>query len=238
MNYPAVRISGDLLGGFEERKALKAARSDEPKNRANFKHASAPYKAFRPASQLCLSAQGLVTGHRQSAQNIGFQFMRRWGARLERDCIISAVDFGLCRAARRYQSSRGVDFITFAHFFIKAELINEISRQKKIQVAIEELRMHRGRQKEALEAEYLQPRPASPDEALLQVERREILQQAISLLSSLERKIFELTVIDQLPVTAAAVLLGYSRGHLSLVKTRALTKIKTGLKKLLGEDSP
>jgi RNA polymerase sigma factor (sigma-70 family) len=148
---------------------------------------------------------------------------RKINCRLLEDELLSLADMALCEAARSYDPSKGAVFTTYLYYFIRGKLLALISEQKKIaeslsSYALERRTLH-GVDKQKLLSESL-------EEKLLIKELRSCLKE----LPKREQEVIKSVFLYEQTVTEAARVLGFSRGHVSRVKSAGVAKLRKRLK--------
>lgn len=187
---------------------------------------------------LSLDAQhALILESRGIALSLAYKMLRHWGASLDQDDVTSAVDLALCTAAQRFDRNAGVAFLTFAYYSVKGELIKIIKTQvaqsneligncaASVQIAEHAL------PEEGFELDRMAD-PAdlsSPEHQCFLSELREQCNAAFEKLSDLEKKVIFLADYEEMKVARVARKLAYSRGHTSMVRHRALRKMRSEL---------
>ena len=203
-------------------------------NRArNGSHARRPraIEASRVTPHACLlnrnEREQLILAHQEFAENIAWKILKRWQVRLERDDIRSAAALALCAAAQTFDSSRGIAFSTLLFHHVRGVLLKHIARSAKQQQVREAAqRVFNDPEVSDAETEVVKPNhfPA-PDAALLADEKRLQCQRALQELVPLERQVMEEWMYEGKSIVEIAKTLGYSRGHVSRIKTFALSKL-------------
>ena len=177
----------------------------------------------------------LVLSSRESAQRLGHYILRSWGARLEQEEFVSAVDLALCEAAARFDPKRKVKFSTFLFFYLKRALIRSIQFSKGLpSISLEEvsdLSTRRARlRSEEVRAKALERSGLidyhSPEQIAYQQEVGRQCRAALDKLSELERAIVVRVHVMGFKLARVARQLGYSRGHVSELKGRAFRKLR------------
>lgn len=196
---------------------------------------------YRKKNVLPLRNQhSLIVNSRDKAISVAYKLLRSWGASLEREEIVSAVDLALCLAARRFNPAAKVDFLTFAFYSLRGTLIQAI----KARVACQEVSIGLTNPDDGLEPgtsnEYLADRAldqtsaeaeleSSPEHQFYVSELKERCHDAFDHLSELEQKIIYMADFKGLNVNAVAKKLGYSRGHTSMLRSTAHRKMRSKL---------
>jgi RNA polymerase sigma factor (sigma-70 family) len=175
----------------------------------------------------------LVLEYRLKARKLARSFLRRWGVYLEGYLVDSMVDLSLCEAVARFDPERGASFMTFMYYHLRGNLMRLISE------SVNRSEMAQGRLvfdgddgevyigSDEVFTSLHSGEAQSPHDI---IEGREELQRcldACSQLDALGKDVIQRFYFNGEPVTTIARSLGYSRSHISRVKTRAL--------KLLGD---
>jgi RNA polymerase sigma factor (sigma-70 family) len=170
----------------------------------------------------------LVLEYRVKARKLARSFLRRWGVYLEAYLVDSMVDLSLCEAVVRFDPERGATFMTFMYYHLRGNLMRLIAEsvnrsdlsqgrlafegdEGEITIGSEEVywSLHSG------EAQ-------SPHEIVEGKEELKRCLDACDQLDTLGKDVIHRFYFDGEPVTSIAKSLGYSRSHISRVKTRAL----------------
>ena len=174
-----------------------------------------------------LEREQIILSHREFAENIAWKILKQWQVRLERDDIRSAAALALCAAAQTFDPSRSVAFSTLLFHHVRGVLLKQIAKSAKQQQVREAAqRVFNDAELGEEEIEVVKPNhfPA-PDAALFADEKRAQCQRALNTLIPLERKVIEEWMYEGKSVVDIARMLGYSRGHVSRIKTSALAKL-------------
>ena len=70
----------------------------------------------------------LIEQHLAFAHALAAQVLRKYPARVLREDVERAAEFGLLEAARAYDASRGIAFTTFAYYRIKGAIYDDLRR--------------------------------------------------------------------------------------------------------------
>ena len=167
----------------------------------------------------------MILENRKAAKHMAVSLLARWGAGLEEDEIDSIRDLALCEAAKNYRAEKGTQFLTYFHFFLRGFLIQEF--RKRVSQSESDMDMEHSIQLNSAAQEFMDRGGFQmPDEALYQQEIRERCEEAIEELSPIEKRV--LTKVELLGCKVARVAreLGYSRGYVSEVRSRACEKLR------------
>jgi len=179
----------------------------------------------------------LIEDHYLVAKKMAQQILRSWGVNLADEEIESATGIAICQAAKRFRPSHQAKFTTYLHYFIKGALSESISFQRSCSDILESHSLQSTALSEiALEEDSneIESLPCKSDidhEVYVKEVRREC-NAAIASLSNLEKVvIFEVNVLGD-KVATLAFRLGYSRGYLSEVRSRAEQQLRVQLSHL------
>ncbi len=192
---------------------------------------------------LCLSQDisrnAMVLEYRTKARKMARSILNRWHSRFEEEEINSIVDLSLCEAVSRFDASRGASFVTFMFYHLRGNLIRAITAatnesvvsvidSREIQLR-ESLQGGMLSQMEAISAvEALSGiETVYPDTVLIKKELWQASLAACNKLDKLEREVIYRLYIKEQQVTDIAESLGYSRCHISRVKSHALDCLRS-----------
>lgn len=175
----------------------------------------------------------LILQHREAAQKIARHIIRRWGARVEIDDVSSAADIALCEAASRYVPMARSTFTTYLFYFIKGAMVQLIKEEGASSKLLSEdfdaaAAEHTFEQAAAGEQEPSEEF-SGPERQVFLKELRIHCNQAWLRLSGLERDIIMHVHVMGNNVTTVAKKLGYSRGHISMLSSAAVRKMRSDL---------
>ncbi len=186
-----------------------------------------------------IGRNAMVLEYRIKARKMARSILNKWHSRFEEEEINSIVDLSLCEAVSRFDESRGASFITFMFYHLRGNLIRAITAAtndsvvsvvdaKEIQLR-ESLQGGMLNQMEAISAvEALSGiDPVYPDTALIKKELWQASIAACNKLDKLEREVIYRLYIKEQQVTDIAESLGYSRCHISRVKSHALECLRS-----------
>jgi len=182
----------------------------------------------------------LIAASRDKAVSVAYKLLRGWGATLERDEVVSAVDLALCVAARRFQPELQVNFLTFAFYSIRGILIRTIKSRIEHQETAYGLGRYESDADGLLAGEASGDHPlmessgaaeleCSPEHQFHLAELKSKCHEAFQQLGEFERKIVYWVDFKGHNVSATAKRLGYSRGHASMLRSLALRKMRAEL---------
>lgn len=194
----------------------------------------------------------LVLEYRIRARKLARSLLRRWNIYLDLESVDSVVDLSLCEAVTRFDPDRGAGFMTFMYYHLRGNLMRLITDSVQHTGVLEGRHPVAGSKLEEEEETILGPDDIiaalhsgghrSPDDLLAHKELFKLSLDACSKLDTLGRQVIKRFYFLGEPITDIAVSMGYSRSHVSRVKTRALTILheeltalieSTGDKKLL-----
>lgn len=199
-------------------------------------------KPKRKALMTDRAREQLILDHMQKGRQIAHSLLKRWRSRLEAAEVDSVVDLSLCEAAARFDPSKGVSFITFLFYHLKGNLVRlVIDASTRNFIPVSELEATEGLESwhnkllsvgaaDALRREA----EASPYEVLEKKELASVTMQICSKLSPVEQEIVHRIFVLEEQVLDVAEALGYSRCHVSRIKTRALELLEREIGKVEG----
>lgn len=180
-------------------------------------------------------ANSLVLAHRATAMRIAQSMMKRWGLYVDRDELQSIVDLVLCETSHRYKPSKGASFVTFIFLALKGKLLREFIIKRKfypLEVSLEAAQEGDLNWDKEIERSAVSDHSECPHYRTYLGELRAICNEAISHLNNLEKEVVMETVVFESKVASYARKIGYSRGHMSSLRSAALRKIKHKLNSL------
>lgn len=152
---------------------------------------------------------------------------------IEFDDLVGWGELGLVDAASRFDPARGVQFRTFAHHRIRGAILDGLRREPGADGCwtTEDFARHDA-DADGDETTYGRTAAgaACPERLAYLAEIRAALDRASSVLSPLERALLEHRYVDDQPIERLAKRLGFSKSWLSRVHTRALAKMRAGMK--------
>ncbi len=172
--------------------------------------------------------QCIVLNNRQSAHKMTRALARRINYRLPEEELLSLADMALCEAARSFNPLKGAAFTTYLHYFIRGRLLALISEQKR---------------RTDSTAKYLRERltlnqELSESKLSEALEKKFLIEAMHSCLEELPRKeqeVIETVFLSENTVTEAAKRLGFSRGHVSRMKTASVAKLRKRLERRVSQ---
>ncbi|MCS7079379.1 MAG: sigma-70 family RNA polymerase sigma factor [Chloracidobacterium sp.] len=75
-----------------------------------------------------VNRDALIEQHLHYVRTIAYDIVRKLPPSVELDELIAYGNLGLVRAAEKYNPARGVSFITFAHYYIKGAIWDEVRK--------------------------------------------------------------------------------------------------------------
>jgi len=157
----------------------------------------------------------LILKNLELGVKMAFSMLSKWRFQLPKGEVESIAYLALCEAASRFDDKRGVAFGTFLFSYVRGHLLKEITasyNRKKRFVLV-------GDEKAAEGPSDLE----TPEQSAVRRELISILKKARQKLTSLENDVLERCFGDDKTVVDIAEELGYSRGHVSRMKSEALT---------------
>lgn len=202
-------------------------------------------KPKRKALMTDRAREQLILDHMQKGRQIAHSLLKRWRSRLEGAEVDSIVDLSLCEAAARFDPSKGVSFITFLFYHLKGNLVRlVIEASTRNFIPVSELEATEGMESwhhrllsvDAADA-IRRDAEASPHDLLEKKELAEVTMKICSKLSAVEQEIVHRIFVLEEQVLDVAEALGYSRCHVSRIKTRALELLEREIGKVEGYKS-
>jgi RNA polymerase sigma factor (sigma-70 family) len=191
--------------------------------------------------------QELVLDSRDSARKVAKSILRKWRCKLDLAEVESIVDLSLCEASARFDSSRGVSFLTFMFYHLRGNLvrfIDEVSNTNTISLSEHEsfdFNSDNGSthnqlldSQEIAAALNSQEQPL-PDDIMYRNQVSEFSQAACEKLDHLEQQVIARVFVNEENMEDLASSLGYSRCHLSRIKRKALDSLKRDLGPVISE---
>jgi RNA polymerase sigma factor (sigma-70 family) len=187
-----------------------------------------------------VQGEELIVKYRTKARKLGRSILRRWHARLDIQEVDSIVDLSLCEAALRFNPEKGASFMTFLFYHMRGNLIRAVTTAASLNTvplsSIEQNRQSSGMdndtprlfqvsgQANALEvAEALMGQESLiAEDVLIKKEMIELCSKFRDKLDPLEREIIERLYIQEQQLLDVAHLMGYSRCHISRIRSHAL----------------
>jgi len=189
-----------------------------------------PAKSKAPSSK-ALSFGDRVLAERPMAHRLGWHLIRRWGLDISRDDAESMIDYALCEALSRFDETRGAEFSTYLYYVLKGELKRIRRSMVRLQACVPLGDDHDADHDD--EAFSPIPRVASPtptpEQELHQLNVRTLCAKLMQNLSSVQKAVVMEAVAGDENVAGLARKLGYSRGHLSTVKSATLRSLRNAV---------
>lgn len=180
----------------------------------------------------------LALRNREAARKLALSMIGKWKCRIEPQELQSVIDLALCEAASRYNHAHGAAFMTFLYYHLKGKLIKTIAARADQSLMFiddyEKSRLEVYGDDETSEVRSSEWRTYSsslgttsaPEEALYRQQLVDICYKACLRLKGVERDVIWQIYFENKDLSDLTQALGYSRGHLFRVRTRALEKIK------------
>lgn len=175
-------------------------------------------------SNLVDSKTKLVNENFAVAIKLSKQILKAWGARMHQSEIESAVGIALCEAVRKYRPVNGAKFTTYLHYFLKGALSESIGFQiscidsLKLPDKIDYSASHES--SEVIDMNNLRAETDVDREVYIKEIRRGV-NKAIAKLSLIEKIVIYRADLLGCKVANLANEMGYSRGYLSEVRSKA-----------------
>lgn len=225
VSIPGFRGNGDRRTRRSPHRKLRArgysAEVVEPRPLIPAPHAAAPAMSDSERERLILD-------HQKFAENMAWKLLKQWQIRLNRDEVTSDACLALCAAARTFDPLRGVAFSTLLFHHVRGVLLKHVTKLVKHQRVTQAAW---SAAKDGNEDELQAVMPHGADDALtpehhqVNRENRSGFLAALSILSPLERRVIEKWIFEDKSLVDVAAELGYSRGHISRLKSLALEKL-------------
>jgi len=170
----------------------------------------------------------LILANREAAHRVGHSLIRRWGLTLPEDERTSAIDIALCEAAATYDPTRGTSLITWFFYSFKGELSNLLAERSDPCSGMNprSIALDANEESDGDWARQLASPDHSPERTSFLEELRSLCHKALRELTELERVVVLETYLAEEKVAKLARRLGYSRGHLSLVKNNSARRLR------------
>jgi RNA polymerase sigma factor for flagellar operon FliA len=75
-----------------------------------------------------VNRDALIEQHLHYVRTIAYEIVRKLPPNIELEELIAYGNLGLVRAAEKYNPARGVSFVTFAHYYIKGAIWDEVRK--------------------------------------------------------------------------------------------------------------
>jgi len=183
-------------------------------------------------------AYELALKHREAARKLALSMIGKWKCRIEPQELQSVIDLALCEAASRYNRAHGAAFMTFLYYHLKGKLIKTIAaRADQSLLFIDDYEKARlevygdDETSEVRSSEWLNYSSAvatyvEPEDAYYRQQLIDICHKACLRLKGIERDVIWQVYFENKDLSDVTRTLGYSRGHLFRVRTRALEKLR------------
>lgn len=178
-----------------------------------------------------LDTTKLMEEHLEMGEYMARALLKKWRMSLEADQLLSVVGMALAEAGNRFDDTLGASFSTYFHYYLRGSLIRELTRGIEDEANLVEY-------EESAVAEIPDPGEMSlsgrvdesnPEELF---ERRELHRRcddACEKLDELEKEVLVRHFVCEESISRIAEELGYSRCHISRVKTGALSQLEEPL---------
>ncbi len=179
----------------------------------------------------------LIIDHMIHGERLAKSFLRKWRIALPGGQITSVVGIALTEAANRFDPNRGVNFKTFFFYHLKGMLVKEVRRSIDSERMVQ-YNMDDGSIPEYAADETSEGWPGATidrhtPERLVQ--RRQLMRfvwKACAQLDDLEQEVLLRHYVQEQSMTDIATELGYSRCHISRVKSFALVRLEKMIRQL------
>jgi RNA polymerase sigma factor (sigma-70 family) len=186
----------------------------------------------------------LIVENIQYGETVARSMLRRWGVMMPPEQLYSIVGDSLSEAANRFDKAKGASFNTFFYYHLRGALLKEMEqlfRRKNNLVLMSELSNDEGGCPEAYLAKQTQNAvkrsDPTPEELLHEKQVAELCWDACSSLDELEQEVINRHIVEEEALTDIASELGYSRCHISRVKSKALGSLARRLKQLFNPNA-
>jgi RNA polymerase sigma factor (sigma-70 family) len=173
----------------------------------------------------------LIVRHLSHGERLAKSFLRKWRMSMPNGYIASVVGLALTEAANRFDPKRGVNFKTFFFYHLKGTLVKEVRRiidsDKMVQYNNEDgvVPDHIASESDAQWSTESEDRQ-TPERMVQRRQLAKLCFRACSQLDELEQDILARHFVFEQSMTDIANELGYSRCHISRVKSMALMKLE------------
>jgi len=173
--------------------------------------------------------EAMILAHREAAHRIGRGLIQRWGIELTPDERDSLIDLALCEAAAGYKPERGASLTTWFFYVLQGELKKARADRRDpgvrgpTSMAITDTGYEGESEMPVVQIASTGP---SPEREVHCGELRQICQRALDQIGELERTILVEIILGEEKVARLARRLGYSRGHLSLLKSSGARRLR------------
>jgi len=183
----------------------------------------------------------LALHYRSGARKLALSMVAKWKCRLDADDLQSVIDLAVCEAAARYNSAHGAGFMTFLYYHLKGKLVKAIAKRANDRLLfIDDYEMSRMsvrgddetstvRCKEWKHYASDESGSVSTEEALYQRELLDHCYKACQRLRGIEKEVITSLYFEDKELSQVTSEMGYSRGHIFRVRTRALEKLRKSL---------
>lgn len=190
----------------------------------------------------------LILEHREIAWRLALRMINRWGSHIETDELRSLTDSALCEAASRFRPDAGATFMTFYFYHLKGSLVKAIaSRTHRQFVLVDDIeslmdsgamnlpKRHRPSGEDSSHKRGVHPiatcvMSESLEDTLIMRDLVNKCVLATSKLRGLDREVIQRVYINGEDLNSLPATLGFSRGHIFRVRSRALSKLKRMIK--------
>ncbi|MDD2942655.1 MAG: sigma-70 family RNA polymerase sigma factor [bacterium] len=173
----------------------------------------------------------LIVDNIKYGESVAFSLLRRWGVRLTAEQVMSIVGESLAESANRFDEAKGASFNTFFFYHLRGNLLKEVEQyisNRKNLVSITDMAT------ESMPGDVMLTHHSKdahaevrhdPEQILEDKQLSQICWDACSGLDDLEQEVVNRHFVEEEPLTAIAENLGYSRCHISRVKSKALARL-------------
>jgi len=182
---------------------------------------------------------------------------------VDRKDVESAAEFGLVQAAKSYDPSRNIAFTTFAYYRIRGAVFDLLRQTAKTNRFLEGANDYMADQTDAhasdapsyeavknlatgvvasyfLSLENLKEEPRelnaeAADEALIQREQRQLIQDELNRLPEKNRRVLQMYYFEDLTLEDIGTQLNLSKSWVSRVHAKALEQLKPAMERILSQ---
>ena len=188
----------------------------------------------------------LILDHRENGRKIARSILKKWHVRMPTEDIDSIVDLTLCEAGSRFSLEHGASFMTFVFYHLRGNLVRAVAKASQAtgtfiqacgdsNLAITEWDPEINSEKGFViitETEAFGNREIkTPEQSMITEEDATLCREACEKLDELQRIVITKSFEGDQSLVDIAKELGYSRCHISRIRTAALKVLKKHLSK-------
>lgn len=187
-----------------------------------------------------LEIKDLIVSHMVHGERLAKSFLRRWRVVMPNSHVTSVVGISLTEAANRFDPTRGVNFKTFFFYHLKGMLAKELRRSSNSEKMIQHngedgsVPDYVGTEDEGDGGDWLSNscEQRSPERLFQKRQLMRFVWSACEQLDDLEQEVLVRHYVQEQSMTDIAGDLGYSRCHISRVKSFALVRLEKTIRHL------